>query len=204
MNLLIALLFASVVSHPAKASRTGFVIGESYEEVHKHFGEPKGYYSAGQEYKSFPFAASASVLEIYRRIVHGREYELLLDYRSDASLSRLHPTLRLEEVTVRLDHPVPARVLLSDLIESTDACKAGCDAFLPADGDLTPNELRVRQHEYGDGPQFELLLENSTPEDVTVKVVDLDSIVTRAIVLDFRTMHKYETIAPKLVGTWKP
>jgi hypothetical protein len=123
---IVGILLASQFAQ-AKSSSEAFQLGWTSHQVYIHMGLPRSYYCArnGLHYTR-PFCPGGHAAESYPRIVHGHEYEFFPNFDIDESFSRLHPGLRLSEISAESDKALPVRTMLSEIAEIKLICQAGC------------------------------------------------------------------------------
>ena len=117
-----------IYSAPSHAQTKGVLkLGESNEDVVRDFGSPTRYRMGHYYYNKVPVIATGDPLfEVYRRQTAQNEYEIWIRYTLDASSSRLHPALRIEEIRFLLDKVRPMKQAIEDIPEVSLACQLGC------------------------------------------------------------------------------
>ena len=115
----------------AQTPPTVLALGMSRDDALRAFGAPVRYSMGGHYYDNLPVMATGGALySVYsRRTVHN-EYEIWIEYAGDASASRLHPTLRIDEVRFLLDRATPMKQVMEDLPEVALACLPGCHILI--------------------------------------------------------------------------
>lgn len=115
----------------AQAHTGMLALGMSMDEVERDLGSPKGYSLLNHIYARIPEVTGGYPLyHVYGRRTAHNEYEILILYKSDASVSRLHPKLRIEEMRFEFDKALPMDEVLGDLPEVSVACLSGCHVII--------------------------------------------------------------------------
>lgn len=108
-------------------------LGTPMEEVIRSFGRPARYRMGSRYYDTAPTIATGERLfDVYGRRTAENEYEIWIGYEVDASTSRLHPTLRVNQIRFLLDKPRPMKQVMEDLPEVALACLPGCHILVDA------------------------------------------------------------------------
>lgn len=94
-----------------------FRLGMTEAQMKARFGTPK------LEPKG------ALVWNVYSRVVHGREYEIMAILEPDENGSRLHPNMIVTEFRVEADKPTPVRTLIADTPETAAMCGPACVVY---------------------------------------------------------------------------
>lgn len=131
----IALTLVGLLVGPEIWAQTKAVLklGESNEEVVRDFASPARYRMGHYYYSKVPVIATGDPLfDVYKRQTAQNEYEIWIRYKIDASSSRLHPTLRVEEIRFLLDKARPMKQVMEDLPEVGFACLPGCHILVDA------------------------------------------------------------------------
>ncbi len=126
----VALVTLLVALTSAQLSRTPptFRLGMSLEEVTRVFGPPTRYLMNGYYYDRYPSVVTGLLWRAYSRSTSQNEYEILVHFRVDSSESRLHPTLRVQEVRFKADKAKTMKEILLDVPEAIVVCANGCHA----------------------------------------------------------------------------
>src|SRR6185437_14547142 len=100
-----------------------FKIGMSQQEMEAAFGEPTSYLDVRtqQHLSRAEFAAiggHCACRPLYSRKTDRNEYEIVVFEKTDDSQSRLHPTIRVEEIRFRLDRAMSPQEALADIAEA--------------------------------------------------------------------------------------
>lgn len=129
MKFFLAAIFIVFASLTASAQDVAFRLGMTREDVTRDFGRPARWFANGQYYDHVPSSVGGGTLwDVYSRRTAQNEYEVLVNFRVDASESRLHPTLRVHEVRFRADKAKTMKEMLLDLPEAITICASGCRA----------------------------------------------------------------------------
>jgi len=119
------------VKAPA-AEKPVFRLGAAFADVIRQFGPPGYCYDALNRdfFLTKPCLAINGVWprmrHVYSRKTELNEYEIGVSFDTDERVSRLHPTMRLGRMEIRLDRPVSMDVLLRDLAEIDAWCAPEC------------------------------------------------------------------------------
>lgn len=121
------LVGALLLSAQTKGDRT-VLVGLSRARVMQLYGPPADFFDAGSQlhFRHYPPVPVGLVWEEHFRKTPTNEYKIGITYELDESASRLHPTLRVDNVRIDVDRPKAARLVLSDLREVVSICQHGC------------------------------------------------------------------------------
>jgi len=107
-------------------------LGMAAADFHAEFGQPQSIFAAETqtyltpaEYQSLR-SRSGLYWEVFNRKTERNEYRILVLFQNDATVSRLHPTQRVEEVRFEFDKDMSHEALLKDIVEGNVLCGAGC------------------------------------------------------------------------------
>lgn len=132
---LFLLLAVAQSDQPQKTKESLFRIGMSHQEMAALFGEPQSYLDVDSQLH----ISRSDYLQreghcfcrpLYSRKTPRNEYEITIFEKVDDSTSRLHPTIRVEEVRFTLDRDMKEEELLTDIVEAKQECDGKC-ASLP-------------------------------------------------------------------------
>jgi TonB family protein len=116
------------------AEKPFFRLGTPFADVIKQFGPPRHCYDAlnGDFFLTKPCLAINGVWprmrHVYSRKTELNEYEIGVSFDTDERVSRLHPTMRLGRMEIKLDRPASMDLLLRDLPEIDAWCMPECQA----------------------------------------------------------------------------
>lgn len=114
------------------AEKRFFRLSTTFADVVKQFGPPRHCYDAlnGDFFLTKPCLAINGVWprmrHVYTRKTELNEYEIGVSFDTDERVSRLHPTMRLGRMEIKLDRPASMDVLLRDLPEIDAWCMPEC------------------------------------------------------------------------------
>jgi len=132
---LMFLLSAGTAAPEEKKDPPLFRLGMTQTEMFAAFGEPESYLNVRTQghlsRKEFiTISGRCMCRPLYNRKTKANEYEIVVFERGDESASRLHPTIRIEEVRFRLDRNMTEEQAAADIDEIRMECNGQC-ALLP-------------------------------------------------------------------------
>jgi hypothetical protein len=128
---LFVLLIVASSDQPQKANESLFRIGMSHQEMAALFGEPQSYLDVDSQLHIprsdyLQREGHCFCRPLYTRKTQRNEYEITIFEKIDDSTSRLHPTIRVDEVRFTLDRDMKEEELLADIVEAKQECDGKC------------------------------------------------------------------------------